>query len=246
MSKLPKWDEARTEALASFVGNESPVSRATIEDAATELETSVRSISSKLIKMGYETEKVSATKSKTFTDEQEEFLRTFLEQNAGEYTFAEIADVFAEGSFTAQQLQGKILSMELTDLVKPAEKKVYKRVYNEEAEATFVDMANAGEQLEAIAETLGVTVQSARGKALSLLRSGHIDAIPASNKVAKKEDAFQGLEVSEMTVEEIADKIDRSPRGVKTMLTRRGLVAADYDGAARAAKAAAAREAACS
>ena len=243
MSKLPKWDEARTEALVSFVGDESPVSRATIEDAAEELETSVRSISSKLIKMGYETEKVSATKSKTFSDEQENHLRTFLEDNSGEYTFAEIADVFADGAFTAQQLQGKILSMELTDLVKPAEKKVYKRVYNAEAEATFVDMANAGEQLEAIAEALGVSVQSARGKALSLLRSGDIDAIPASNKVAKKEDAFQGLDVSGMTVEEIAEAIDRSPRGVKTMLTRRGLVAQDYDGAARREKAEAARAA---
>lgn len=241
MSKLPKWDEARTSALESFVGDESPVSRATIEDAAEELETSVRSISSKLIKMGYETEKVSATKSKTFSESQENSLREFLDQNAGEYTFAEIAGVFADGSFTAQQLQGKILSMELTDSVKPAEKKVYKRVYNEEAEATFVDMATGGSQLEDIAEALGVTVQSARGKALSLLRSGQIEAIPASNKVAKKEDAFQGLEVAEMTVEQIAEQIDRSPRGVKTMLTRRGLTALDYDGAARRAKAEEAR-----
>jgi len=39
-------------------------------------------------------------------------------------------------------------------------------------------------------------------------------------------------------VEEIANEIDRSPRGVKTMLTRRGLVAQDYDGAARREKAA--------
>ena len=36
----------------------------------------------------------------------------------------------------------------------------------------------------------------------------------------------------------IADEIGKTPRGVKTMLTRRGLTASDYDGAAKAAKAA--------
>ena len=41
-----------------------------------------------------------------------------------------------------------------------------------------------------------------------------------------------------MTVEAIAEAIGKTARGVKTMLTRRGLVAADYDGAAKAAKAA--------
>ena len=41
-----------------------------------------------------------------------------------------------------------------------------------------------------------------------------------------------------MTVEEIADEIGKTERGVKTMLTRRGLVAADYDGAAKKEKAA--------
>ena len=40
-----------------------------------------------------------------------------------------------------------------------------------------------------------------------------------------------------MTVEAIAEEIGKTTRGVKTMLTRRGLTAADYDGAAKAAKA---------
>ena len=39
-----------------------------------------------------------------------------------------------------------------------------------------------------------------------------------------------------MTVEAIAEAIGKTARGVKTMLTRRGLTAADYDGAAKAAK----------
>jgi hypothetical protein len=40
-----------------------------------------------------------------------------------------------------------------------------------------------------------------------------------------------------MTVVEIAEAIQKTPRGVKTMLTRRGLAASDYDGAAKREKA---------
>ena len=36
-----------------------------------------------------------------------------------------------------------------------------------------------------------------------------------------------------MTVEAIADQIGKTVRGVKTMLTRRGLQCADYNGAAK-------------
>ena len=43
-----------------------------------------------------------------------------------------------------------------------------------------------------------------------------------------------------MTVEQIAESIEKTVRGVKTMLTRRGITCADYDGAKKAAKNAAA------
>ena len=56
---LPKWTDERTSALESFVGDESPVSQATVANAAEELETSVRSVSSKLRKMGYDVELAS-------------------------------------------------------------------------------------------------------------------------------------------------------------------------------------------
>ena len=39
-----------------------------------------------------------------------------------------------------------------------------------------------------------------------------------------------------MTVEAIAETIGKTARGVKTMLTRRGLTASDYDGAAKKKK----------
>ncbi len=46
---LPKWTDERTQQLTDFIGGESPVSQATVANAAEELETSVRSVSSKLI-----------------------------------------------------------------------------------------------------------------------------------------------------------------------------------------------------
>ena len=76
---------------------------------------------------------------------------------------------------------------------------------------------------------------------MSLLRSGDIDAIPRqeNTKGSSNEDPLDDLDVASMTVEAIAESIGKTARGVKTMLTRRGLIAADYDGAAKAAKAAA-------
>ena len=67
---LPKWTDERTEALTNFVGGESPVSQATVAEAADQLETSTRSISSKLRKMGYEVELASAASGKSFTEAQ--------------------------------------------------------------------------------------------------------------------------------------------------------------------------------
>jgi len=129
----------------------------------------------------------------------------------------------------------------LTDHVKPAPKVETVRTYSEEEEATFIQMVNEGAFVEAIADALDRSVNSVRGKALSLLRSGDIDAIPRQEhtKGASKEDPLADLgNIAEMTVEEIADAIGKTARGVKTMLTRRGLVAADYDGAAKKEKAA--------
>ena len=239
---LPKWTDERTQQLVDFVGNESPVSQAMVADAADELETSVRSVSSKLRKMGYDVELASANASKSFSDEQEATLSNFVTDNSGVYTYAEIASNFEGGAFSAKSIQGKILSMELTEHVKPAPKVESVRTYTPEEEATFVSMVNDGAFVEAIAEALGRSVNSVRGKALSLLRSGDIGAIPRQEFTlsSSKEDPLAGLgDVSSMTVETIADAIGKTARGVKTMLTRRGLCAADYDGASKKEKASA-------
>jgi hypothetical protein len=238
---LPKWTDERTNELTNFVGDESPISQATVAEAADQLETSTRSISSKLRKMGFEVELASTSTARAFSEAQEATLAAFVVDNSGEYTYAQIAEHFEGGEFSAKSIQGKILSMELTSHVKAAPKVETVRTYSEDEEVTFIQMVNDGAFVEAIADALDRSVNSIRGKALSLLRSGHIDAIPRQEftKGASKEDPLADLgDVSEMTVEAIADAIGKTPRGVKTMLTRRGMVAADYDGAAKREKAA--------
>jgi len=238
---LPKWTEERTAELTSFVGNESPVSQATVAEAADQLETSPRSVSSKLRKMGYDVELASQAGGKSFTEAQEATLAAFVEDNSGEYTYAEIASHFEDGAFSAKSIQGKILSMELTGHVKPTEKVVAARTYSEAEEATFVKMVNDGAFVEQIAEALDRSVNSVRGKALSLLRSGDIDAIPRqeNTKGTSKSDPLADLDnIASMTVEQIAEAIGKTARGVKTMLTRRGISVADYDGANKKEKAA--------
>jgi len=232
---LPKWTDERTQQLVDFIGDQSPVSQAVVAEAAEHLETSTRSVSSKLRKMGFDVELASASASKSFSDEQEATLSTFVQDNSGSYTYAEIAENFEGGAFSAKSIQGKILSMELTEHVKPAPKVETVRTYTPEEEGTFVEMVNGGSFVEEIAEALGKSVNSIRGKALSLLRSGDINAIPKQKetKGSSKADVLADLEIGEMTVQEIADEIGKTVRGVKTMLTRRGLQCADYNGAAK-------------
>ena len=236
---LPKWTDERTSSLVSFVGDESPISQATVASAAEELETSTRSVSSKLRKMGYDVELASSVSHRTFSDEQEATLAQFVTDNSGQYTYADIAASFDGGAFAAKSIQGKILSMELTGHVKPAEKPQSVRTYSPEEEATFTSMVNNGAFVEEIADALGKTVNSIRGKALSLLRSGDINAIPRQKvtKGSSKADPLSEVDVTNMNVADIADEIGKTVRGVKTMLTRRGLTCADYDGAARKEKA---------
>ena len=103
---LPKWTEERTQQLVDFVG-EGPISQAQVAEAADELETSTRSVSSKLRKMGYEVELASSVSTKSFSDEQEATLEAFVTDNSGQYTYAEIASSFEGGHFSAKSIQGK-------------------------------------------------------------------------------------------------------------------------------------------
>lgn len=237
---LPKWTDERTAKLDAFAGNESPVSQATVAKAAEALETTVRSVASKLRKMGFEVESASAAHVKSYSDEQADDLRSFVLQHDGQYTYGEIAELFADGQFSAKSVQGKILSMELTSHVRPTPKTEAVRTFTEVEEAKFIEMANNGATIEAISDALNKTANQVRGKALSLLRNKTIESIPTQAvKAAAKVDAFEALgDVSEMTVAEIAAALEKTERGIKTMLTKRGVKVADYDGAARKEKAA--------
>lgn len=233
---VPKWTEERTDSLTAFVGDESPISQATVAAGAEHLGTSPRSVSSKLRKMGYDVELASSVSTKTFSDEEEATLRAFVEGNSGQYTYAEIAAAFADGHYAAKSIQGKILSMELTGHVKPTERPASVRTYSPDEETTFLGLVSNGAFVEDIAEALGRPINSIRGKALSFLRTGEINAIPKQREsnAKSKVDALTELgDISGMSVSDIADEIGKTQRGVKTMLTRRGLTAADYDGAAR-------------
>lgn len=239
MTTLPKWTDERTASLNTAVAGLSPVSREKVAELATTFETSTRAVAAKLRKLGVEVETAS-TAPKAFSDEQASDLVDFVNDHAGEYTYAEIAANFDDGHFTAKQIQGKILSLELTGSVKPTPKAEVVKSYTDEEEARIVAAIQNGDFVEDIATALNRTVPSIRGKALSLLRAGTIVAMPSQRDVkGAAPDAFEALgDVSKLTVEEIAAKLEKTPRGVKTMLTRRGVSASDYDGASKAEKAA--------
>ena len=236
---IPKWTEERTAQLEAGVNGESPITKATVASLAETLETTTRSVSSKLRKLGHDVEKASEA-PKAFTDEEAAELRDFVEENDGQYTYAEIAENFGAGKFSARAIQGKILSMELTDAVKRTPRPEVTKTYTDAEQATVVEMINTSKFVEEIADAVGKSVASVRGKALSLLREELITEMPKQRDVkGQAPDSLNSLgDVSGKTVAEIAEALGKTERGVKTMLTRRGVTAKDYDGAAKAKKAA--------
>ena len=235
------WSDEAVDQLMQIVGNESPVSVDSVERAAEQLGKTTRSIASKLRQLDREVASLAKEKTSAFTADEGADLADFVAANAGNLTYKEIAENFADGKFTAKQIQGKLLALELTGSVKPAEKVEVARTYTEAEEATFVKMADAGSFIEDIAAKLNKTVASVRGKALSLTRKGQISKIPAQRESHAKESVDPvvalGARIHTMTVAEIAQAVDKTERGLRTLLTRRGIKVADYDGAAKKAKA---------
>jgi transposase len=241
--KSKKWSDSAVATLMSVVGNESPVSPSTVEAAAEALgeDFTVRSVASKLRQLDREVASMAKEKTSAFTEEEGEALAEFVDANAGSLTYKEIAEHFADGKFSAKQIQGKLLAMELTGSVKPTEKVEAARTYSDKEEVTFIKMVEAGNFIEEIAEALGKTVASVRGKALSLTRKGSIAKIPAQRESHAKDrvDPITALgdQLYTMTVAEIAAAVQKTERGLRTLLTRRGIKVADYDGEAKKAKA---------
>lgn len=236
-----KWTDEAVAQLLQIVGQESPVSVAKVEEAAASLDTSTRSISAKLRQLDREVASMAKEKVSAFSEQEGADLTAFVQANAGNLTYKEIAENFASGKFNPKQIQGKLLALELTGSVKPAEKVEVARTYSDAEEATFIKMAQSGAFIEDIAAALNKTPASVRGKALSLTRKELIAKIPAQRESHAKNDVDPvtalGDAIATMTVAEIATAVNKTERGLRTLLTRRGINVADYRGAEKKAKA---------
>ena len=244
---VQKWTEDRVTTLVGIVGTDvaQEVTAKLQETAADKLEVSIRSIASKLRNLSYVVASTAIKHPAKYTEAQEEELRAFVESNEGQFTYAEIASQVLKGAKDAKQIQGKLLSMDLFDKVKPTPKVEVAKVYSDEEEAQFIKLMQADSFLEEIADAMDRPLNSVRGKALSLTRSDASLTRPKQREshAVVKVDAFAELgDVSEMTVAEIAESLEKTERGIKTMLTRRGVTAKDYDGAKKAAKNAASKD----
>jgi len=239
-----KWSDEVVAQVADIAGDTTEVSAATVTKIVSQLgeDYTARSVASKLRRMGYNVESMATPRTPAFSDSETAALVEFVNQHAGAYTYKEIAANFAGGTFDAKRIQGKLLALELTSKVKPAEKVEAAKAYNPDQEATFIKMALNGAFIEDIAAALGKEINSVRGKALSLTRTGQISKIPTQREEHAKKATVDPVEalgdrIHSMTVAEIAAAVDKTERGMKTLLTRRGIKAADYDGAAKKQKA---------
>lgn len=238
MSKV-NWNEENTARLEGMVTAGETVSQEQVLQIAEDFDTSARSIGSKLRRLGYDVEKATGRVS-SWTEAEEAELTALVESKPGEMTYSEIAAVFMDGKYNSKQIQGKILNLELYDKVRKAEKKAAPRTYTAEEEQRFVSMVQGGASIEDLSAEFGKSAASVRGKALSLLRSGDIEAMPEQRVSTAKsqEDPIEALgeAIADMTVEQIAEETGKTVRGIKSILSRRGLTAQDYDGAARREK----------
>lgn len=239
------WTEANVAALNEAVAGVEQVSQEQLHTIAEDLGTSARSVGSKLRKLGFDVQKAADANRSVWSEDEQEALVDFLNANEGTLTYAEIAAALLNGKFTTKQVQGKILSLELTSLVKPTVKAATVRTYSEEEEAKIIELVAGGASMEAVAEAMDRKIESVRGKCLSLQKEGRIEAMPkqATSSAKPKADILEGLNVAEMTVAEIAVATERTERGIKSLLTRRGVDCADHKGAEKAAKIAAKNEA---
>lgn len=220
MSKFEYTDEMVVRMNEICAGG---VTEDIIESLCGEFEFPRRSVTAKLRKLGYDVPKKPGA-APVFTAEETDALAKYLENNSGKLTAEEIAADFADGAFTARQINGKALSLEMTQHIKPAEKKVMPKTYTEAEEAKIAAMVEKGAFLEDIADAVGKTPNSVRGKLLSMGLKAE-----QKNKKGAKADPYEGIEdMLDQSVEQIAENFGKTVRGVKTVLTRRGLSCADY------------------
>ena len=96
---------------------ESGVTEEVIESLMEDFDFPRRSVTAKLRKLGYDVPKKPGA-APVFSAEETDALSVYLADNSGVYTAEEISDSFADGKFTARQINGKALSLEMTSHVK--------------------------------------------------------------------------------------------------------------------------------
>jgi len=240
------WNEENVSVLTNTIGpvGREQVSQAELDSAAEALGTTKRSVGSKLRKMGYDVQKASeVVVPSVWTEELTASLVNVIESNPGVYTYGEVA---AQLGLEARQVQGKVLSLELTGKIRKTPVVEQARSYSEAEEAKIIEMVASKVSIEDLASAMSREESSVRGKCLSLFKEGKIAEIPLKSQATAKKvaaDPFEGIDVANSTVAELAAKIEKTERSIKTMLTRRSLTASDYDGAAKAEKNAAKRAA---
>lgn len=152
--KTKKWSQENVDQLLAIVGSESPVSAASVESAAEQLGVSARSVAAKLRQLDREVASLAKEKVSAFSESEGVELAAFVNANPGAYTYKEIAEQFADGKFNHKQIQGKILALELTASVKPAEKVEVARAYTEAEEGKFVSWLKLASSLKKLLKLL--------------------------------------------------------------------------------------------
>lgn len=221
MSKFEYTDEMVERMNSAAEGG---VTEELVQELVEEFGFPRRSVTAKLRKLGHDVPKQQ--NAPVFSAEETAELKSFLEANEGVYTAEEIAGQFADGKFNQRQINGKALSLEMTGYIKPAEKKETPKTYTPEQEAQISELVEKGSFIEEIADALGKSVQSIRGKLLSMGLKA-----PQRDKKTARSDAYEGIEdmAANMTVDELAEHFGKTARGVKTVLTRRGIAAKDHE-----------------
>jgi hypothetical protein len=234
------WNEENVTVLTGAVGiiTKTPVEYSKVEGVAEKLGTTVRSVAGKLRSLGYPVAKKPASAPR-FSEAETKALQDFVNKNKGKFTAEEVSAKVFNNKFTVREIRGKLLSLKLSDGIKPAVAKEYVSDFSEAQTATILSMATSGAFIEEISDKVGFGINKVRGKLLSLLKKGLIPSLPKqkeSHATASTVDVFESITTETFTVAELAQKTNKTERGIKTILTRRGLKAKDYDGAKRAAK----------
>lgn len=201
----------------------SGVTEALVEGLCEEFDFPRRSVTAKLRKLNFDVPKKPSAPP-VFNKEETDELKSFLSGNTGVFTAEEIASQFMGGKFSSRQINGKALSLEMTSYIKPAEKKVTPKTYTDAEEVVIRAMVEKEAFIEDIAGALNKTVPSVRGKLLSM----GLKAVQRDKKTSRN-DPYEGIEnMLEKNVEDLATHFDKTPRGVRTVLTRRKLSCANY------------------